>query len=150
MTTKNLRCIISGAVNSKTANNEVLKQSEFLAYQIPNKNLNPENSFQQLQKWGFKTPKFTKIDNLLTADILQDILVDWKNNSNYDIDGLVISKNQFEITPNNTNPKLSMAFKMNLDTQIMSSEVLDVEWNISKDNFIYTCYYCYGSKNRRM
>ena len=59
-----------------------------------------------------------------------------KVNGEYDIDGLIITDNGKHKRNTSGNPKYSFAFKNLLEDQIVETEVIDVEWNISKDGLI--------------
>ena len=131
---KNLRTIINGAINSKKANPTVLNSAHFIAYSIPNSHLSPENQFNMLQDMNFEVPTHDKI--IFLNHNFSKILVKWRENSRYEIDGLVLSKNIFEPITEGKNPKLSKAFKTVLQDQIASSKVIDIEWNTTKDNLL--------------
>ena len=68
--------------------------------------------------------------------ILQEYLKLRKVNSKYDIDGIVIYNNQEYKIPKLRNPKYVFAFKMDFDEQKVNTEVLDVEYNASKDGLL--------------
>lgn len=135
-TLKNLRNIVSGVVNSKIPDVNVLKECNFIAYSIPNSNDCPREQFQNLENMGFTIPRVESMDSAKIDNIsshLSTKFKNWREESIYDIDGLVISKNISEnIIPNN-NPKNTVAFKSIQLDQIAKTEVLDIEWNLSKD-----------------
>ena len=72
----------------------------------------------------------------LSDDHLSEFLKERKTKGDYDIDGLIITHNGKHKRNTSGNPKYSFAFKDLLEDQIIETEVLDVEWNISKDGLI--------------
>ena len=135
-TTKNLRTIINGVVNAKVPKLDVLQLAQFVAYSIPLSNLTSLDQFLLLKKYGFNIPKLTNTTTVLTDLLLEKTLVSWRSSSDYDIDGIVISKNRLEDPVINKNPKMTVAFKMALESQTRTTTVLDVEWNCSKDGYL--------------
>lgn len=135
-TKKNLRSIVSGAVNAKIAKDEVLKLSKFIAYSLPLSHLTPRQQFHLLGEYGFNIPRIEIINEKLETDYLKYKLVSWKEDSHYDIDGIVIAKEKYEVPIEGKNPKTAVAFKMSLESQERETEVIDVEWNASKDGYL--------------
>ena len=134
---QNLRNIISGQVNAKKPNKTILQQADFVGYSLPNFKLEPYQQFQQLNQWGFKTPRYVFIHQkqIVTYDFSQ-MLKEWRSQSQYDIDGIVISYNQYETVDIGSNPKLSKAFKTILQDQIAKSRVIHIKWNLTKDKYL--------------
>jgi len=64
-------------------------------------------------------------------------LLDFKANSHYDIDGIIISDDsKVYDAPASGNPKYSVAFKMMLDEQTQLTTVKRVEWNVTKNKLL--------------
>ena len=73
----------------------------------------------------------------LNEDILQPMLLRFKTNSEYEIDGIVLTDDtKFYPTPKDSNPKHSVAFKMLLDEQVKTTKVINVEYNVSKHGIL--------------
>jgi NAD-dependent DNA ligase len=67
--------------------------------------------------------------------MLSDILVDWRTNYDYIIDGVIVSDdNIYERT--NKNPDHSFAFKMVMSDQVVEAKVVDVIWSASKSGYL--------------
>ena len=66
---------------------------------------------------------------------LSKYLVDWRENYDYDIDGIIVADDK--IYPRTSkNPKHAFAFKTVLDDQVVESKVVNVIWNPSKDGYL--------------
>lgn len=72
----------------------------------------------------------------LEKEMLASIFKHRRTTSQYDIDGIVITKNDEYKQPIKGNPKHSVAFKMLLDDQYAETTVTGVEWNISKHGYL--------------
>ena len=126
----NPRNMVSGIIGGKKFK-DCLNDLDFIAYEIIGESLSPGLQLKKLNYLGFTTVdhrKYKKID----IEILKEDLIMRKNNSEYDIDGIVVQPNTIYIRNINGNPKYVFAFKMLLDENIVETEVENVEWNISK------------------
>jgi DNA ligase (NAD+) len=128
------RNVVSGYLNANTIDNELTKYIEFVAYELIDSDLSPEEQFNILDQFKIKRVE-TKIIKDLTIKVLQDYLILRKEKSKYTIDGIVIYHNSpYEIpTKTKSNPKYAFAFKMDLDEQKEITTVIEVEYNASKD-----------------
>jgi DNA ligase (NAD+) len=66
---------------------------------------------------------------------LSDILIDWRKNYEYEIDGIIVSNNAIYLREPG-NPEYSFAFKMVMSDQIAEAKVIDVLWEASKDGYL--------------
>jgi NAD-dependent DNA ligase len=84
-----------------------------------------------LSKIGFSIVNY---EILKTFDIYNfiEILLKFKKNSIFEIDGLIIQSNKKYTRNIDGNPKYAFAFKMLMDDNIIETKVVDVIWNISK------------------
>lgn len=88
----NARNMVSGLVNSKTIDKEIIKDVEFIAYELINPWItNNEEQFKKLSKIGLKVVNYHILDDDLNVNLLSDILSQRKNSSEYEIDGIIIS-----------------------------------------------------------
>lgn len=131
----NSRNIVSGYLNAKTIDKDLSKFIEFIGYQIIDSELIPEEQFKIFRELKINHCNYTKKNNI-NLKILQEYLKLRKVNSKYDIDGIVIYNNQEYKIPKLRNPKYAFAFKMDFDEQKVNTEVLDVEYNASKDGLL--------------
>jgi DNA ligase (NAD+) len=128
---KNARNFVSGLINSKTINKEALQRCDFLAYSIPNESFSPQETFSILQTQGFITPFLSKISKKdCTEEYLSSLLLSTKQNSDYEMDGLVISDNYYHKEEVGKNPNHTIAFKKNADS--VQATVVDVLWEESR------------------
>jgi NAD-dependent DNA ligase len=76
-----------------------------------------------------------KIETHLTNDMLSDILIKWRKEYIYEIDGIIVTDDK--LYPRKSgNPEHSFAFKMVLSDQMAEAKVVDVIWNASKDGYL--------------
>ena len=73
----------------------------------------------------------------LSLDNLNDILNHWKEEYDYEIDGIIVTNNKPCIHPSDGNPDFAFAYKNNvIGVEIKEGVVDKVIWNISKDNYL--------------
>ena len=127
------RSLIAGIVNSKNPDPNIVKDMEldFYEYIAPG-NLKYEDQFKMLEKMGVNVARHTIYDSVIESQ-LPELLIEYKKQSKYEIDGIILSDNT---KPHNRvtsgNPSYAVAFKMPLDEQMANTTVLNVEYNISK------------------
>jgi NAD-dependent DNA ligase len=129
----NPRNTVSGAINSKNLNKNVLNAIDFVCYTLIEPKL--KNGLDILKKMNFLIVNHTINDNI-NLNILSENLQKSRNNK-YIIDGIVIndiSKN-YEIEKGK-NPTHSFAFKSIHTLEQVEVIVREVEWNVSKDKYM--------------
>ena len=129
----NSRNLVSGIINSKSIDKKI-KDMDFVAYEIIKPVLKPSDQMKILEKVGFKTVR-NALFVTLTNDLLSQILIDWRNNHEYEIDGIIVSDNKI-YNRTDKNPEHSFAFKMVISEQIAEAKVVDVIWNASKSGYL--------------
>jgi NAD-dependent DNA ligase len=88
--------------------------------------------FEMVKKLGFNVAKY-KLYKTLEESQLPNILMDFKKESEYEIDGIVLDdSSQVFKRATKDNPEYAVAFKMQLEEQIATTTVVNVEYNISK------------------
>lgn len=128
----NARNVVAGAINSKIINPNILKYIDFIVYEI----LSSKNQdLDCLKLMGFKVVKHIKKTEI-NIEKLSEILQNFKENSEYEIDGIVVRHNKEYELVNGKNPKYSFAFKSILTNESAEVIVENVEWNISKDGYL--------------
>jgi NAD-dependent DNA ligase len=134
-TMKNARNTVAGLVNSKTINPELAHDTYLVLYQIIDPVYNVSKQFEIIKELGFRVAHH-KQTNKLTFKKLSKYLIKRRQKSKYIIDGIIITND--EIHPINTdgNPDYAWAFKDVLEDQKATSKVINIEWNITKDNII--------------
>ena len=142
----NPRNTVSGAINSKNLNKNILKSIDFVSYTLIDfidnskiyryeKEDNIKNGLDILKQLGFLIVNNTVIDDI-NLTILSDNLQRSRNNK-YIIDGIVISDigKTYEIEKGK-NPTHSFAFKSIHTLEQAEVIVREVEWNVSKDKYM--------------
>jgi len=126
------RSLVNALVASKHNNYNV--KLDFVVFEVIDPNLNIEQQLMYSQKLAMKTVKHKIVSRKIAMTQLKDLLLEYRNESEYDIDGIIISSNKIQPRNNDKNPDYSFAFKSNGLGQV--TEVLDVIWNVSKHNKI--------------
>lgn len=138
------RSLINGVALSKPENfnraelQKTAKDVEYVIYSILEpQGLTHAQQFEVAAKLGFHTAHMTIVNAPITVEQLQSTLLEYKANSHYDIDGIIISDDsKIYDAPTSGNPKYSVAFKMMLDEQTQLTIVTRVEWNVTKNKLL--------------
>lgn len=130
----NARNMVAGRVGVKTIR-PGLKNIDFVAYEIigeiDEKMISPSKQFEILNKLGFSVVNHKIVDNI-TIESLSETLLEFKEISQYEIDGIIIQPNKPYIRNLDGNPKYSIAFKMRFSENLVETKVVQVLWNVSK------------------
>lgn len=131
----NPRNLVSGIINQKTID-EKIKDVHFVAYEVIVPELKPSDQFEYLKKLNIEIVLNEKINSVeLTNEFLSNLLVDWRKNYLYEIDGVIVSDDK--VYPRKSgNPEHAFAFKMVLSDQFAEAKVVDVIWSPSKDGYL--------------
>ena len=126
----NPRNMVAGRIGAKTVR-EGLNDISFVAYEILGDGMmeKPTDQLDYLDSLGFTTVHSEIVDNLSIENIT-DSLIRNKNISVYEIDGVIVQPNLSYERNVSGNPEYAFAFKMRVDGVI--TEVLEVEWHVSK------------------
>ena len=129
----NPRNMVSGIINSKQVDKKI-HDLDFVAYEMIVPSLKPSSQMKKLQELSFQVVQHTSQKNI-TNEYLSSILVDWRTNHIYEIDGIIVGDDH--IYPRtNKNPEHAFAFKMVISDQVAEAKVVDVEWNVSKTGYL--------------
>lgn len=129
---KNPRNMVAGLIGAKTSR-QGLEDVNFVAYEIVGNETMPKPS-QQLSKLtslGFSVANHELVPKL-TFDVLARIFMDFRNKSQYELDGIVVQSNTSYDRNTNGNPEYAFAFKMLSADSIFETTVNNIEWNASK------------------
>ena len=129
-TYKNSLSLIVGVINSKTLK-DAIKDIEFIAYEVVEYECKTtlEKNLIRLKKLGFSVVDYNIVSDI-SNESLSKILTYRKDTSKYDIDGIIVHVNTPYIRNETGNPSYAFAFKMLME--VVTVEVEDVEWNVSK------------------
>jgi DNA ligase (NAD+) len=131
----NPRNMVAGIVNHKTINNSV-NDLHFVAYEVIKPELKPSEQMEYLGTINVERVQNKIIQkDVLTNEYLSDLLVDWRENNPYEIDGVIVTDDK--LYPRKSgNPEHAFAFKMVLSDQIAEAKVVNVIWGASKDGYL--------------
>jgi len=132
----NPRNLVAGIINRKTINKKILSLIDFVAYDYLSERLEIKNAMNYISSLGFKIAKNLLVSHKMNNDELLNYLKNFKINSEYEIDGIVITHNKKHLLKDGKNPEYSFAFKSNLLLDEAEVNVIDVEWNVSKDKYL--------------
>lgn len=126
----NARSLVAGVANSNpdNVNQRYIKDIKFMAYEIIDENLIPSDQFKQLKKYRFAVPHHVIVDTI-SIDELFDMYDQHIQSSAYDIDGLIVTDNNYHERNIDGNPAHSFAYKGPSETADV--KVIDVIWTPS-------------------
>jgi NAD-dependent DNA ligase len=131
------RSWVNGQLHQKKPIPEELRKIRFVAYEIVNQELGPVTQFSVLKKAGFMVPWTLLVGGKLTDETLSSKLVERREKSEYDTDGIVVSENiVVEIPKTVKNPTHKVAFKMLLGEQCAETVIKVLEWNPSAQGYL--------------
>lgn len=133
-TMMNARNLVSGQVNAKKINISMIHDIDFVAYEIIEPWYDIKYQYELL-KQKFNVPHYIIVKSI-SSTFLSNTLKDFKLNSIYNIDGIVINNIYNDKRYIDGNPEYSFAFKELIEDQIKVVKVIDVEWNVSKHGLI--------------
>lgn len=149
----NSRSLINGIMNKKDTkiedmDKEILKEIDLIIFDLIYINdkydFKPEKQLELSKQLGFKVCEHEIItqsqlnnfgkENKIDNSFILNMLLKYKLNTKYDIDGLIITDNNIHERNKDGNPNYSFAFKSNGIGKV--TKVKNVEWNISKHGYI--------------
>jgi NAD-dependent DNA ligase len=134
----NPRNMVAGIVNQKKINRDVLKDVEFVAYEVIHpSSKKPSEQMNLLKKMDVKVVQYAVLESSCTTnEKLSEILLEWRKTSPYSIDGIIVADDGIYSERKEGNPEHAFAFKMVLSEQIAEARVVDVIWTPSKDGYL--------------
>lgn len=128
----NPRNFVAGRIGSKTLRKGI-EDIDFIAYEIVKDGIcmKPEDQLIKLKELGFNTVNYSLTSNIAPEELVGKFLLS-KQNSEYEIDGIIVQTNTPYVRNTSGNPSYAFAFKVRLDKNIVEATVEEVEWNISK------------------
>jgi len=135
----NPRNFVSGILNSKKYDPEIVKDLLFIAYELVEPIKKPKEQLEFLTKVGFNVVPYMPIDNLHKKKnpylFLKEKLLEWKVNLNIEMDGIIVTRNHL-YERLSANPKHAWAFKIITEEQIAQTVVEEMIWSPSKDGYL--------------
>jgi len=139
-TFSNARNLVSGIINQKFVDDKI-KDIDFVAYEAINTAFKPSeqlaflNSLNMEYVWVNLYLVTYKKMNILSNNVLSSLLIEWRSNDEYDIDGIIVTEDKLH-SREDGNPSYAFAFKMVLSDQMAEAKVVDVLWTASKDGYL--------------
>ena len=129
---KNPRNMVAGCTGAKKLK-DGLQDIVFVAYEIVGKGMmsQPTEQIATLDYAGFTTVRYKLVDNI-TIPLLMETLIEFKDSTPYEIDGIIVQPDEPYVRNTTGNPEYAFAFKMRLKDNLVETEVVAVLWNISK------------------
>lgn len=131
----NARNAVSGLVNSKVIDRRVAKITKLIVYSIIHPRVIKSTQMNMLKEWKMDTVKFQK-KNEINDEELERYLIERREKSPYEIDGIVVEDSSRKYNLIDGNPKHAFAFKAISRDQYTKARVVDVIWNASKDGLL--------------
>ena len=133
----NARNVVAGAIHSKIINKDLMRNIDFLAYDILSPKMKIEDVFNYFTKNNIKCANYVlwDLDNI-NLQSLSNHLELRRNESDYEVDGIVVYNNKIHKVINGKNPKYAFAFKSILTHEQAEVTVTDVEWNVSMHKYM--------------
>ena len=131
----NARNLVAGAIN-RTAADEKIRDIHFVTYEVIRPVKMPSEQMHDLAEMGFRVVQNRNVNtDQITNEFLSDILKDWRQSYEYEIDGIIVTEDQ--IHPRTAgNPEYAFAYKTVIEGNHAEVVVTDVVWTASKDGFL--------------
>jgi len=128
----NPRNMVAGRLGGKILR-EGIHDIDFIAYEIitEQEEESPSTQINRLNSTGFTTVRNQIISTVEIEELINSLFL-FKETSEYEIDGIIVQPDKEYIRNISGNPDYAFAFKMRFEENLKQTEVLEVEWNISK------------------
>jgi DNA ligase (NAD+) len=133
---KNGRNSVAGLINSKSINPDLAKDTDLVLYEVVEPFLTITDQLTIIKDIGFNTVINKTINKNINFELLSKYFTKRRSNSEYKIDGIIVTSCENKERNINGNPEYAFAFKDILEEQKAKSTVISIEWNISKDGLI--------------
>jgi len=133
---KTARNCVSGVVNSKKLNPDLIKDIDLIIYEVVDPFNDIIKQFDIIKKLNFNFVHFIIYNDNLTFNYLSNYLKERRYNNIYKTDGIIITSTKLEVRNIKDNPEYAFAYKDILEEQKGISTIIDIEWNVSKNGFI--------------
>lgn len=134
---KNARNAVSGMLVAKEINKKYLKLIDFVAYSVVYPHLKKKEQMELIEELEMKEVKYEIIKRKdLTVENMIEYFKKEREESEYNIDGIVINEVEREYKVVEKNDPTAFAFKCEYEGQSEITEVEEVEWKVSKHGYI--------------
>lgn len=132
---KNARNTVAGLINTLVGSDDH-KYIDFVGYEIIMPEMTPQKQMAYMEKTLKMSTVINRVVTALSNEKLSELLVDWRTNYKYEIDGIIVAHNKVYSERKNKNPDHAFAFKMVLSDQVAEAKVVNVLWSPSKDGYL--------------
>lgn len=133
---KDARAAVNSHMTNNVVNESLAKLTDFVAYSITYPRFSAIDQFKKLKTMDIITVNHSILKEI-TKESLSTHLIDRRDKSPYNIDGIVLTDSStIYPLPDINRPKYSLAFKAVLTDQIAETIVLQVIWNPSKHGYL--------------
>ena len=132
----NARNVVAGTLNKATPKEEIASKLEFVAYELVHPKMTPLEGLAFLKDAGFKVVYNVLMSPPISMETLSATLMNRRQSSPYEVDGIVVFHNKVHKVIKEKNPKYAFAFKSIHTHTEVEVVVTSVEWNVSKDGYI--------------
>ena len=136
---KNARNAISGLIVSKIPNPKLANDTNLVMYEVVDPIVKISDQYKFMKNIGFKVVHHKIVRKSINFEYLSEYFKKRRKESKYEIDGIIVNNNkvnQRDDLSASGNPNYAFAFKDILEDQKAVTEVLSLEWNISKNGLI--------------
>jgi DNA ligase (NAD+) len=132
---KNVRNTVAGVVNSKKINPKLTRDVRFVVYNILDPISKISKQYDIIKQFSMYLVHHKKTKNI-DMKYLSKYLVKRQDEGKYDIDGIIVTNDDYHPLNEDGNPEYAFAFKNVNEKQKSETTVIGIEWNKSKDGRI--------------
>ena len=133
---KNARNSVSGLVNSKKINPNLVQDTDLLLYEVVDPFYSIDKQLDIIGNLDFNIVPNETVNTELSFEYLSKYLKERREKSEYQIDGIIITSTKKHERNIDGNPDYAFAYKDIIEEQITQTTVVNIEWNVSKDGYI--------------
>jgi NAD-dependent DNA ligase/Mn-dependent DtxR family transcriptional regulator len=130
----NSRNMVAGIINQKKIDDRI-KDIDFVSYELIEPVEKPSKQMKILNELDINCVLYKEVPDV-NNELLSELLLNWRKNYIYEIDGIIVTDDKIYDRKEGHNPEHSFAFKMVLSDQIAEAKVVDVLWTPSKDGYL--------------
>lgn len=128
--------LVNGLVSAKKIKPTLLERLHFVVFDVVgSEKFGTTEQLSFAKEKGFETVYHESSDTI-SIETLSSILLDRRQNSNYEVDGIIVADDKYYAPTKSGNPKHAVAFKMVLDDQKAETTVTEVIWTVSKGGLL--------------
>lgn len=132
----NARNVVAGCLNKKVPDPVLAEHVDFVAYELVHPKMTPAEGLAFLREKGFNVVHHTVIKESVNMSVLSDILMNRRQASPYEVDGIVVCQDKVHRLVKDKNPAYAFAYKSIHTHEEVEVTVTEVEWNVSKDGYM--------------